>query len=154
MISRPKFNRMKPEFDIRAEDEFAPRDTGRAMLRGWRLRCPNCGGGPMMQSYLKVRRTCAACGEPLHHHKADDMPAWATIIVVGHIVVAGMFSVMTNWVLPMWVHWTVWPVLALALTLLILPRIKGMVVGMQWAWRMHGFAGSQPDAAKDPPVDS
>jgi uncharacterized protein (DUF983 family) len=25
------------------------------------------------------------------------------------------------------------------MTLWLLPRMKGMVVGMQWAWRMHGF---------------
>lgn len=145
---------MKPEFDIRADADTTPRDTLRAMARGWRLRCPNCGGGPMMQSYLKVRRSCAACGQPLHHHKADDMPAWATIIIVGHIVVAGMFAVMTNWTVPMWMHWTVWPVLSLALTLLILPRIKGMVVGMQWAWRMHGFGDADTRSPKDPSVDS
>ena len=107
-----------------------------------------------MESYLKVRRSCAACGQALHHHKADDMPAWATIIIVGHIVVGGMFSVATGWDLPMWMHWTFWPVLALALTLLILPRLKGMVVGMQWAWRMHGFEDAKTEPTPDPQADS
>lgn len=108
----------------------------------------------MMESYLKVRRSCAACGQTLHHHKADDMPAWATIIIVGHIVVGAMFFVASNWDVPLWVHWTVWPVLSLALCLLILPRLKGMVVGMQWAWRMHGFGDVKSEPSKDPPTDS
>ena len=150
----PTFLVVKYDSNIQAEMPDDTRDMPRALLRGWRRRCPNCGGGPMMESYLKVRRSCAACGQALHHHKADDMPAWATIIIVGHIVVGGMFSVATNWDLPMWIHWTVWPVLALALTLLILPRLKGMVVGMQWAWRMHGFEDAGASRSKNPPADT
>ena len=103
----------------------------------------------MMDGYLKVRRNCAACGQPLHHHKADDMPAWATIIIVGHLVVGGMFAVERTWSPPVWIHWTIWPVLALALTLLILPRLKGMIVGMQWAWRMHGFEDPREKPSPD-----
>lgn len=93
----------------------------------------------MMDGYLKVRRTCASCGEKLHHHRADDLPAYATIIVVGKVVIGGMYAAEVAWAPPMWVQMTLWPLLALAMTLLILPRLKGMVVGMQWAWRMHGF---------------
>ena len=107
----------------------------------------------MMESYLKIRRSCAACGQALHHHRADDMPAWATIIIVGHVIVVSMFTVATNWNLPLWVHWAIWPVLGLALTLLLLPRIKGTVVGMQWAWRMHGFGEDEPKRPKNPPPD-
>ena len=112
-----------------------------SMLRGWRRRCPNCGGGPMYDSYLKVRRSCASCGEELHHHRADDMPAWATILIVGHIVVAAMVSAEMMWNPPLWVHWTAWPVLALLMSLWLLPRLKGVIVALQWAWQMHGFSG-------------
>ncbi|MEM7422301.1 MAG: DUF983 domain-containing protein [Pseudomonadota bacterium] len=116
------------------------RNLWRAVRRGWRRRCPNCGGGPMMQGYLKVRNRCASCGEALHHHRADDMPAWATILIVGHVVVGGMISVEFAWHPPVWVHWVAWPTLTLAMALILLPRIKGMVVGMQWALGMHGFS--------------
>ena len=57
-----------------------------ALLRGWRRRCPCCGQGPMMKSYLKVRSDCPVCHEPLHHHRADDGPAYLTILIVGHIM--------------------------------------------------------------------
>ena len=109
------------------------------MMRGWRRRCPSCGGGPLMSGYLKVRRTCAACGEELHHHRADDMPAWATILIVGKLVIASLMFVEVNWAPPVWLHWAAWPTISLLLTLLLLPRIKGAIVGMQWASRMHGF---------------
>jgi uncharacterized protein (DUF983 family) len=34
---------------------------------------------------------------------------------------------------------TLWPLLALGMTLALLQPIKGAVVGMQWALGMHGF---------------
>jgi len=119
------------------ETEERPLET--ALLRGWHRRCPNCGGGPMMDGYLKIRPTCASCGEEFHHHRADDMPAWATILVVGHILVFGLLTVETSFMPPMWVHWAIWPAATLGLTMWLLPRIKGMVVAFQWANRMHGF---------------
>jgi len=110
-----------------------------ALRRGWRRRCPSCGGGPLMQSFLTVREHCAACGECLHHHRADDLPAWMTILIVGHVLTGLLLTVETTLRPPMWVHWSVWPALTFAMSLWLLPRIKGAVVGMQWAWRMHGF---------------
>ncbi|MEM1343122.1 MAG: DUF983 domain-containing protein [Pseudomonadota bacterium] len=110
-----------------------------ALKRGWCGRCPNCGGGPLMCAYLKVTPECPACGEELHHHRADDMPAWATMLIVGHVLAALLLHVESTFKPPLWVHWAIWPAFVLALSLYLLPRIKGAVVGMQWAWRMHGF---------------
>ena len=122
-----------------AEGEDRP--LGTALLRGWRRKCPSCGGGRMMQGYLTVRPACPACGEVLSHHRADDLPAWGTILIVGHLVGAAMLSVDSALDPPVWVHWAVWPAAVLGLSLWMLPRLKGSVVGMQWAWRMHGFDG-------------
>ena len=93
----------------------------------------------MMKSYLKVRRSCAACSERLDHHKADDLPAYLVILIVGKVVIAGMLAAELAWAPPTWLHWAIWPALTLLLALLLLPRIKGVVVGMQWALGMHGF---------------
>ena len=68
----------------RADDPVRP--TRQSVFRGWRRRCPNCGQGPLMKSYLKVRDTCPVCDEALHHHRADDGPAYLTILIVGHIM--------------------------------------------------------------------
>ncbi len=67
------------------------------------------------------------------------MPAWATILIVGKLVITLFMTVEFTWSPPMWLHWAAWPTVALVLTLLLLPRIKGAVVGMQWAYLMHGF---------------
>ncbi|MEM0922013.1 MAG: DUF983 domain-containing protein [Pseudomonadota bacterium] len=123
--------------------EETDRPLAPALLRAWHLRCPNCGGGPMMKSYLTVRNSCPSCGEKLNQHQADDMPAWATIMIVGHLIVPLLLYIELAYTPPLWVHWAVWPVLSAGLVFGLLPRIKAMVVAMQWAWRMHGFGGRE-----------
>ena len=113
-----------------------------ALRRGWARRCPACGGGPLLEGYLGVRARCAACGEAMHHHRADDLPAWATMVIVGHVVAFLLLTVESSLRPPLWMHYAVWPALTLAMSLWLLPRIKGAVVGMQWAWRMHGFGAA------------
>src|SRR5690606_36421697 len=54
----------------------APRDWLLAIKRGLRGRCPNCGEGRIFRSFLKVSDSCPVCGEALHHHRADDLPAY------------------------------------------------------------------------------
>jgi uncharacterized protein (DUF983 family) len=125
----------------------APRSVAQAMLRGWRQRCPNCGKGALFGRYLKVADRCVACGEELHHHRADDAPAYFTILIVGHIVVGGVLAMQKAWEPADWVQLVVWVPMTLLLSLWLLPRVKGALVGLQWALYMHGF-----DHAKATPV--
>jgi len=122
--------------------QYAHRAVGAAMLNGLRRRCPNCGQGALFTGYLTVRPICPHCGEDLHHHRADDAPAWATMLVVGHLMVPLILFVRGTEGVPTWAHMTLWPLVALALCLLLLPRIKGAIVGYQWAARLHGFGGA------------
>ncbi len=119
------------------------RSNSDAMLRGFMLHCPSCGEGKLMRSYLKVNDHCPHCHEDLSHHQADDAPPYFTILLVGHIVVPLLLSVEMIWHPPMWVDFVTWlPTLGI-LSLLLLPRVKGAVVGLQWAQGMHGF-GAHP----------
>jgi uncharacterized protein (DUF983 family) len=90
-------------------------------------------------SYLRVSDKCAACGEELSHHRADDAPPYFTILIVGHVLVALMMTVELNYSPPLWLHLLMWIPLTIILSLALLPRIKGAVVGLQWAHKMHGF---------------
>jgi uncharacterized protein (DUF983 family) len=113
-----------------------------AMLRGWRRRCPNCGAGPMLKSYLKVRDNCPVCGEALHHQRADDGPAYLTILVVGHIMAPTILWAFTEFRPDPLVLTAIFTVGTVALSLWLLPRMKGLMVAIQWAKRMHGFGRS------------
>jgi uncharacterized protein (DUF983 family) len=118
------------------------RPLGLSIRRGFSCRCPACGQGRLFRAYLKVVDNCPICGAELHHHRADDAPAYFTILIVGHFIIAGVLA--TEFVgpeLPFWVPALAWSALALIWTLWLLPRIKGALVGLQWANRMHGFGG-------------
>ncbi len=116
-----------------------------SLLRGARLTCPACGRGSMFRRYLKVADACPACGEALHHHRADDAPPYFTIIIVGHIVVGLVLAVEMAFRPPIWVHEAIWLPLTVLLALLILPPVKGALVGLQWALLMHGFDPNAED---------
>lgn len=94
--------------------------------------CPNCGQGQLFKSYLKQVDACAVCGEALGHIRADDGPAWLTILFVGHIIAPFLLVVVPNTSWPDWVLMAVIMTLTLALTLAILPRAKGVFISIIW----------------------
>ncbi|MEL6522971.1 MAG: DUF983 domain-containing protein [Pseudomonadota bacterium] len=123
-------------------DEPEPRSVRLSLLRGWQRRCPNCGSGPLMRGYLKVRKECPVCGEALHHHRADDGPAYLTILVVGHLMAPFLHIFFVQFRPEPLVTFAVFAVACVGLALFLLPRIKGMLIGLQWSKRMHGFGRS------------
>jgi uncharacterized protein (DUF983 family) len=126
------------------------RDWWQAAKRGWGQRCPACGEGRMFYKYLKVCDACDNCGEELHHHQADDAPPYLTIFVVGHVIGALMLAGHEyNFNLSIWTEALLYPIIGLLVALWTLPRIKGALIGYQWALRMHGFETAGADRAKD-----
>ncbi|GIT85950.1 zinc-finger protein [Roseobacter sp. OBYS 0001] len=115
------------------------RDTKRSMLRGWRRKCPHCGSGPLMKSYLKVNDVCSVCREELYHHRADDGPAYLTILFVGHLMAPLLHVAFVTWRPEPLTLFTIFAVGCVALSLYLLPRLKGAIVGYQWARGMGGF---------------
>jgi uncharacterized protein (DUF983 family) len=100
----------------------------------------------MFRRYLKVWDACPNCGEALHHHRADDAPPYFTILVVGHVVIGGVLALERAYAPPGWVHAALWLPLTLILTLVLLSRVKGALIGLQWALYMHGFDPASRDA--------
>ena len=101
------------------------RDIARALMRGAAQKCPACGDGKLYRKYLKVADSCDACGEELHHHRADDAPPYFTILIVGHFLVAGVMMVEDYFRLNYWLHIAMWFPLTIGLCLWFLPRVKG-----------------------------
>ena len=115
------------------------RETWPAILRGFRGRCPNCGSGPILRSYLKVRDHCPSCRQELHHNRADDGPAYLTILIVGHIMAPALHITFVAWRPDPLILVTIFSIGCIGLSLYLLPRLKGAIVGYQWARRMYGF---------------
>ncbi|MFW8586069.1 DUF983 domain-containing protein [Rhizobium beringeri] len=117
------------------------RPLGRSIMRGLMNRCPACGNGKLFRAFLKPVDHCAACGEAMHHQRADDLPPYIVILVLGHVVVGGYMLTDMTFVLPVWVHLTIWAPITIITALASIQPIKGGVIGLQWALRMHGFGG-------------
>ena len=124
------------------------RDVWQACFRGLQQKCPKCNEGALYRSYLKVHDQCPHCSEDLHHHRADDAPPYFTIFIVGHIIVPLMIALEIGYRPALWLHGLIWLPAILLLCYWLLPRVKGALVGLQWALFMHGFDPDH-DEAKD-----
>lgn len=110
-----------------------------ALARGARGRCPHCGKGKLFSKFLKVVASCDACGEEYVHHRADDMPAYLVILILGHLIVPMVVSVEMAYQPPYWLQLAIWLPLTLVLGVGLLQPVKGMVVALQWRMGLHGF---------------
>ena len=120
------------------------RDIVKAMKRGLLGRCPHCGEGKLFRAFLKPVDHCKNCGEDFTHQRADDLPAYLSIVLVGHIVVGGFMMTDMVWTLSNWTHLAIWTPLTVLLAMISIQPIKGAVIGLQWGARMHGFGGHEP----------
>ena len=113
-----------------------------AVANGWRRKCPSCGNGALLKSYLKVNDTCTVCGQELFHHRADDGPAYLTILIVGHLMAPLLHFSFVTWRPEPLTLFTIFSVGCVGTSLYLLPRLKGAIVGFQWARNMYGFAAT------------
>jgi uncharacterized protein (DUF983 family) len=111
-----------------------------AMLRGLNQRCPQCGRGKLFRRYLKVVDDCDSCGLHLGGFRADDGPAYLTILIVGHLIVAPLLFFPFIWEESPWLVLPATLIPITAATLLLLPRIKGAFLGVLWA---NGIKGDE-----------
>ena len=125
----------------------ADRPLAQALARGLRCRCPHCGEGRLFASYLRSVDACAVCGEEIHHHRADDLPPYLTIFIVGHLVVAMFLAADEMVALPMWAHLAIWVPVTLVLSLGLLQPLKGATIALQWSLRLGGFGGHGEEEA-------
>jgi uncharacterized protein (DUF983 family) len=128
----------------------AKRELWTAMKRGFLGRCPRCGEGKLFRAFLKVDNNCSVCGLDFTPHRADDLPAYLVIVIVGHLVVPTALLIETDYSPPVWLQLAIYLPFTLIASLALLQPVKGAVVGLQWALKMHGFDDAPPEAI--PPV--
>jgi len=97
----------------------------------------------MFRAFLKVADRCPKCGEELHHHRADDFPAYCVIFLLGHFLIPTVVWVELAYSPPYWLQMVFWlPVTVITAAALLQP-VKGTIVALQWAVGMHGFAAAK-----------
>jgi len=102
------------------------------LLRGLQRKCPCCGEAPAFRSYLKVVDACAVCHTPLSLYPTDDGPAYITIILIGHLIVAPALMFVFLWDYPVQ-NVAIAAVVGMGVvTLALLPFVKGAFLGLMW----------------------
>lgn len=113
-------------------DATADHSPRTVLLRGLRGRCPCCGQGKLLRRYLSAHPACPACAEDFERLRADDGPAWLTILIIGHISIPLILSLFqaglleNNWMLPLVI------VMTTIATLALLPLCKGLFMAVLW----------------------
>ncbi len=87
----------------------------------------------MFSTYLNVVRHCPSCAHALDQYRADDGPAYFTILIVGHIFIAPLLfnEIIRSWPAEQSLAILIPGIVILSLSLL--PRVKGAFIGVQWA---------------------
>jgi uncharacterized protein (DUF983 family) len=86
----------------------------------------------VLAGYLSRLPSCNVCGEDLSHIRADDGPAWATLIVVGHLLAPLMIILGRDESIPVWTAILLLLAAMLAGVWVCLPRAKGLFIALIW----------------------
>ena len=106
-------------------------NLGKALLRGLQRKCPCCGQASAFRGYLKVVDTCPACHTPLSLYPTDDGPAYLTILLIGHLVIAPTFLLPAFWSQPLQIIPYLVGTIGV-MTLIALPFVKGAFLALLW----------------------
>ncbi len=126
-----------PAIGVKSKGE---RFVADALWKGFRCRCPQCGEGKLFRAFLKPVAACERCNESMEGQRSDDLPPYVTIMIVGHAavpIILGVEMSANPW--PLWVYFAVFLPLTLLATVALMQPVKGAIIGLQWALRLHGF---------------
>ena len=121
-----------------------PGSTAQAVWRGMRFTCPRCGDAPLFAHFLKPMPICPGCGQDWSRQRADDFPAYISMLVTGHLLAPLIIGLELAFAPPVGVLAALVVPLAMMFMLGLLQPAKGGVIAMQWWLGMHGFNRERP----------
>jgi uncharacterized protein (DUF983 family) len=109
--------------------------TKTTLKRGFFNRCPSCGEGKLLRGFTTPHKCCSHCHLDFEPLRADDGPAWATILIAGHLSMPFVFFMLDLGLDNMVLEISASIAFILGISALILPRAKGMFMSV--IWQMH-----------------
>ena len=99
---------------------------------GLSCHCPECGEGPVFQTYLGLASACTVCGVSFEKADAGDGPAFFVMFLVGILVTPPVLIVQILFDPPAWVHLVIWAPVIIGLSLILLRPFKSLLFALQW----------------------
>lgn len=119
--------------------------------RGCRRRCPQCGGGPVYEKFLRMHERCAHCGLKFLHDQGD---LWVYIIVVDRLVfilplIGMLYFQFYN---PYSVWFVLFAVALLGTLFYTVPHRNAICLGLDY-WVRHKWGDlARPNSDPNPPA--
>lgn len=111
------------------------RAIGQAIARGLIGRCPACGSGRLIFGYLRPAARCEHCGEALARYQSADFAPYIVTFIIGLIYMPLVLVLaLRQQQNDLGVVFLL--IAAVATALVLLPRVKGGVIGLLWALRV------------------
>ena len=102
------------------------------LWRGLRSLCPNCGEARLFRRFLKPVHHCPSCGVGWGEVRADDGPAWASMLVAGHLIAPVFHWIVFKTEVPDWLAIVGLSVVLVALCVALLQPMKGVFMAIIW----------------------
>jgi uncharacterized protein (DUF983 family) len=102
------------------------------MWRGLRLRCPRCGARTLFRAYLKLNQNCPACGADFSRSETADVAPYVTVMLITLLVAPSTAVLALHGASGGPAVLAASLVAAVILTLLLLPRVKGVLAALLW----------------------
>lgn len=104
----------------------------RTLKFGLARKCPRCGKSYVFKGYLSIQDCCSVCELNFQDIRSDDMPAYFTIAIIGHLLLPLAYWVNLVYDFSLRVNLMLWLPLTALLTLFLLPYIKGLSMSIVW----------------------
>ena len=102
---------------------------------GLMVKCPRCGKGSLLHTFLNLREHCSVCGLNYAFVDSGDGPAVFAIFILGFLVLGAALWVEFNFEPALWVHVVLWCFVTPILALGLLRFLKASLIALQYYHR-------------------
>jgi len=96
------------------------------------VKCPRCGKGSLLHTFLNLRERCSVCGLNYKFVDTGDGPAVFAIFILGFLVLGGALWVEFGFGPPLWVHVVLWGIVTPILAVGLLRFLKATLIALQY----------------------